>query len=282
MLKIKKVGVIGCGTMGSQYVQVCAQAGYQVRVLEINEDILKKRLSAIRARLDESVEPGKPAGKERSAVLARIKGTIDLKDFSDCDLVVENAPENLDIKKKLFSEMDRICPAHTILATNTSALSIIHMAGQTGRPDKVIGIHGAPLAVSISEIVKTIATRDETLEISKEFVSSLGLTYIVVPDVPGFMTNRVKMPFLLAAVRALEAGLATRDEIDNFFTKGMGFPMGPLADIDRGGLDTVLYLNTAIYEETKDPTYLPPVLLKKMVAAGWLGQKTGKGFYDYK
>jgi 3-hydroxybutyryl-CoA dehydrogenase len=281
-MKIKKIGVIGCGTMGSQYVQVCAQAGYRVVVLEINDAILKKKLSIVHSRLDESFGQGKLSRKDRDSILARIKGTTDLKDFSDCDLIEENAPENLDIKKKLFAALDKICPEHTILATNTSALSIIDMAGQTERPDKVIGIHGAPLAVPISEIVKTIATSDETVETSKKFVNTLGLSFIIVPDVPGFMTNRVKMPFLLSAVRALEAGLATRDEIDTFFTKGMGFPIGPLADIDRGGLDTVLFLNTAIYEETKDTTYLPPVLLKKMVAAGWLGQKSGKGFYEYK
>ena len=272
-MDIKKVGVVGCGLMGSEYVQVFAQAGYEVVVAETNEELLKKGLAVIEARLSR---------KDNEIVLARIKGTTDINDFSDCDLVEECVPEDMALKKKIFAGLDKVCPYHTILATNTSALSVLDMARATGRPDKVLGIHGAPLSVTISEVVKTIVTGDETLGTVKQFVRSLGLRFIIVPDVPGFMTNRVQMPFLLAAIRALEAGIATRDEIDNFFTEGLGHPIGPLAAIDRGGLDTVLFLNTAIYEELKDPAYAPPILLKKMVAAGWLGRKTGRGFYEYK
>jgi 3-hydroxybutyryl-CoA dehydrogenase len=280
-MKIKTVGVVGCGVMGSEYVQVCAQKGYAVSVAEATDKLLKKGIALVESRLAESVSKGELTPKDKRSILARIKGTASLEELSICDLVIEAVTENMDLKKKIFARLDIICPKHTILATNTSVLSIIEMANSTRRPDKVLGIHGSPLHVPISEMIKTLATSDETLEISQEFVRSLGLSFIVVPDVPGFMTNRVWQPFLLSAVRVLEAGISTRDEIDNFFKKGFGLPVGPLEAIDRGGLDTVLLANSAMYEELKDPTYAPPVLLKKMVAAGWLGCKTGKGFYEY-
>jgi 3-hydroxybutyryl-CoA dehydrogenase len=281
-MEIKKVGVVGCGLMGSEYVQVCAQAGYPVVVSEVSVESLNKGLAVVKSRLTESVKEGKLSPQAKDAILGRIKGTTDIRDLADCDLVEECVPDIMEAKKRVFAELDKICPGHAILATNTSVLSIIDMAMATARPDKVLGIHGAPLFVPISEMVKTLVTSDETLATSQEFVRSLGMSFITVPDVPGFMTNRVWQPFLLSAVRVLEAGIASRDDIDTFFTKGFGLPIGPLAALDRGGLDTVLFAMTSLYEELKDPTYAPPVLLKKMVAAGWLGCKTGKGFYEYK
>jgi len=271
-MKIEKVGIAGCGVMGSEYVHVCARAGYAVIFSEIDETSLEKGLDKVASRL---------SSKEDKIILSRIKGTTDSRDFSNCDIVIEAVPENLEIKKRLFAYLDGICPKQAILATNTSVLSVTGMARATTRPEKVLGIHGSPLNVPISEIIKTVLTSDETLKTACNFVNSLGLRTIIVPDVPGFMSNRIWQAFLMAAVRVLEAGISTRDEIDSFFTEGFGLPVGPLQAIDRGGLDTVLFANTALYDELKDPTYKPPEMIKKMVAAGWLGCKTGRGFYEY-
>jgi len=198
--------------------------------------------------------------------------------------MIEVAIENIDLKKKIFAELDKICPKHAILATNTSCLSIIDMAMATTRPDKVLGLHffnPAPV-MQLIEIIKTIATSDDTLEIGKTFGKSLGKTIVVAQDAPGFIVNRLLMPFLLNAIRMLDAGVATRDDIDTAINLGVNHPMGPLALSDLIGLDTVFFIVNSIYEELKDPQYAPPPLLKKMIAAGWLGRKTGKGFYDYK
>jgi 3-hydroxybutyryl-CoA dehydrogenase len=267
--------------MGSECVQACAQAGYPVVVLEVNDELLSKGLAVVDSRLTESVNEGILSPRDKDSILARIKGTTDIRDFSECDLVVENVFEVIEVKKEVFAKLGKICPEHTVFVTNTSVLSIIDIARATGRPEKVLGIHGRLLTVPVSEVIRTLATSEETLEIGKEFAESLGLSYIVVPDVPGFMINRIWTPFMLNAVRVLEAGIATRDDIDYFFTKGFGLREGPLEALDNGGLDSVLSGSTALYEETKDPQYAPPVLLKKMVAAGWLGRKSGKGFYDY-
>jgi 3-hydroxybutyryl-CoA dehydrogenase len=278
---IRKVGVVGCGLMGSECVQACAQAGYQVVVSELSDMLLEKGLSTVNSNLAKSVKEGKMSSDDKNAIQGRISGTTDLSDFFDCDLVVENVFEIIDVKKKVFTELDKICPERTIFVTNTSVLSIIDIAAATNRSDKVLGIHGRLLTVPVSEVIRTLATSQDTLEIAKEFVKSLGLDYVIVPDVPGFMINRIWTPFLLSAVRVLEAGIASRDDIDKFFTKGFGLPMGPLASLDYGGLDSVVAGSNALYEETKDPQYAPPILLKKMVAAGWLGRKSGRGFYQY-
>ena len=283
-MEIKKVGVVGCGTMGNGIVQVCAQSGYSVVVSEINDELLKKGLAAIDSFLAKSVEKGKIAQQDKDATLARIKGTTDMKDFGDCDLVVEAAVENLDLKKKIFAELGKVCPQRAILATNTSCLSVIDIAMETGRPEKVLGLHfmnPVPL-MKLLEIVNTIATSEETLEIGKEFGRSVGKTIVIAKDSPGFIVNYLLMPFLLNAIRMLDAGVATREDIDTAINLGLNHPMGPLALCDHIGIDTVLFVVDAIYEETKDPQFAPPSLLRKMVTAGWLGHKTGKGFYDYK
>ncbi len=283
-MEIKKVGVVGCGQMGGGIVQVCAQSGYPVVVSEIKDELLKKGLAAINASLTRSVEKQKIAPQDKDAALARIKGTVDIKDFADCDLVIEAATENLDLKKKIFSELDKICPQHAILATNTSCLSIIDMAMVTRRPDKVLGLHffnPVPI-MKLLEIVKTITTSNETLETSKEFGKSVGKTIVIAKDTPGFLVNRLVMPFILNAIRMLEAGVATREDIDTAISLGLNHPMGPLALADLIGLDTVHFVASGIYAEFKDPQYVSPTLLTKMVTAGWLGRKTGKGFYEYK
>ena len=283
-MAIKKVGVVGCGSMGSGIAQVCAQSGYSVVVSEINDELLKKGLASIDKFMTAAAEKGKITQQDKDATLARIKGTTDMKDFGDCDLVIEAAMENMDLKKKLFAELDKVCPKHAILATNTSCLSIIDMAMVTSRPDKMLGLHfmnPVPL-MKLLEIVRTIATSDETLETGKAFGASLGKTIVLAKDTPGFLVNFLLIPFLLNAIRMLDTGVANREDIDTSINLGLNHPMGPLTLADLIGLDTILYIAGAIYEETKEQQFAPPSLLKKMVSAGWLGRKTKKGLYDYK
>lgn len=283
-MEIKKVGVVGCGLMGSGIAQVCAQSGYHVVVSEINDELLNRGLALIGTALTKSVDKGRLSQEDKDAIFARIKGTTNTNDFSNCDLAIEAAIENMDLKKKIFAELDKICPRHAILATNTSCMSIIDMAMATTRPDKVLGVHffnPAPV-MKLIEIVRTVATSEETFEIGKNFGQSLGKTVVVAQDAPGFIVNRLMTPFLLNAIRMLETGVATREDIDTAINLGLNHPMGPLALTDLVGLDTVYFISNSIYEEFKDPQFAPPILMKKMIAAGWLGRKTGKGFYEYK
>jgi len=283
-MEIKKVGVVGCGQMGAGITQVCAQAGYQVIVSEINSELLDKGLKSIDSRLSRDVEKGRLSPQDRDSTLNRIKGTTDTKDFADRDLVIEAAMENMDLKKRIFAELDKICPKHAILATNTSCLSIIDMAMVTSRPDKVLGLHFMnPVPVmKLLEIVKTIATSGETLEAGQTFGKSLGKTIVIAQDTPGFIVNCLLIPYLLSAIRMLDAGVATKEDIDTGINLGLNHPMGPLALSDLIGNDVVLFIANGLYDEFKEPQYAPPSLLKKMVTAGWMGRKTGKGFYEYK
>jgi 3-hydroxybutyryl-CoA dehydrogenase len=283
-VEIKKVGVVGCGSMGAGIAQLCAQSGYQVVVSEINDELLKKGLAFIEKTLARSVEKGKLSQADKDAITGRLKGTTSTKDFADCDLVIEAALENLDLKKKIFAELDGICSPNAILATNTSCLSIIEMAMATKRPDKVVGLHffnPAPI-MKLLEIVKTIATSDEVLETSQKFGEKLGKTNVTAQDAPGFIVNRLWLPFLLHSIKLYEDGVASREDIDNAIQLGLGYPMGPLTLADMVGIDIVKFVSDALYEQLKDPRYIVPTLVDKMVAAGWLGRKTGKGFYDYK
>jgi len=283
-MEIKKVGVVGCGQMGGGITQVCAQSGYMVVVLEINDELLKKGLASIDSSLTRSVQKEKITQPYKDATLARIQCTTDTRDFGDCDLVIEAAIENRDLKKMMFGELDKACPQHAILATNTSCLSIIDMAVATKRPDKVLGLHFFnPVPVmKLLEIVRTVATSEETLEASKNFGKSVGKAIVIAQDAPGFIVNRLMVPQLLNAIRMLESGVATREDIDTGMTLGLNHPMGPLALADLVGLDTLLFIANGIYNEFREAQYIAPTLLKKMVTAGWLGRKTGKGFYDYK
>jgi len=216
--------------------------------------------------------------------MGRLKGTTSTKDFADCDLVIEAAIENLELKKKIFAELDGICSPNAILATNTSCLSIIEMAMATKRPDKVLGLHffnPAPI-MKLLEIVRTIATSDEVIETSQKFGEALGKTNVTAQDAPGFIVNRLWLPFLLHSIKLYEDGVASREDIDNAIQLGLGYPMGPLTLADMVGIDVVKFVSDALYEQLKDPRYIVPTLVDKMVAAGWLGRKTGKGFYDYK
>jgi 3-hydroxybutyryl-CoA dehydrogenase len=283
-MEIKRVGVVGCGTMGAGIAQLCAQSGYQVVVSEINEEFLNKGLASIEKTLARLVEKEKITAQDKEATLSRIKGTTKTKDFSECNLMIEVALENLDLKKKIFAELDTVCPKDAILGTNTSCLSIIEMAVATKRPEKVVGLHffnPAPV-MKLLEVVKTIATNEETIETSKKFGQSLGKTTVIAQDKPGFIVNRIWIPYILHAIRLYEEGVASKEDIDNALMLGLNYPMGPLALGDLTGLDVVKFVADALYEQLKDPRYVSPTLLDKMVAAGWLGRKTGKGFYEYK
>ncbi|MFC1908112.1 3-hydroxyacyl-CoA dehydrogenase family protein [Chloroflexota bacterium] len=280
---MKKVGVVGCGTMGTGITQVCAQSGYQVVVSEINDELLNKGLVFINSYLTRSANKGRMTQQEKDSTLARIKGTTNIKDFSDRDMIIEATIENLDLKKKIFAELDKVCPKQAILASNTSCLSIIDMAVMTSRPEKVLGLHffNPVQTMKLLEIVKTVATSDETLETGKNFGKSIDKTTVIAKDTPGFLANRLGIVFLLEAIRMLEAGIGTREDIDTTIKLGYNHPMGPLTLTDLIGLDVALHIANSIYEETKDPKFASPILLKKMVAVGWLGRKTGKGFYEY-
>jgi len=282
-MKVEKIGVVGCGIMGSGIAQNCAQSGYQVVALDVSEEIVNKGLKVISSSLRRSVDKGRISQQDMNAVLGHIKGTTNMNDFAECDLIIEAVIEELEVKKKIFSQLDQICPPHTILATNTSVLSVTDMAAATKRPEQVLGMHFAnPVPVMRSlEMVKTISTSDETVATAKAVGEGLGKKVIVVKDQAGFVANRILTPFLLNAIRMVEAGVP-KEDIDALVTEGLGHPMGPLALLDLIGIDTVFRGTSAIYEELKDPQYNPPTLMRKMVAIGWHGRKTGKGFYEYK
>lgn len=282
-MNIKKVGVIGCGVMGGGIVQLCAQSGYQVTVSEVNTELLNNGLAAINSSLTRGIEKGKITQADRDAALARIKGTINLPDLKDCDLVIEAIIEVLDLKKKVFAELDKICPPDTILTSNTSSLSIIDMAAATRRADKVAGMHffNPVMVMKLLELIRTVATGDETVATIKEFGKSVGKTVVVSKDFPGFLTSRLGIVQGLEAIRMVEGGVGTAEDIDTAMKLGYGLPMGPLELTDLVGLDVRLDVAQYLYEMTKDPKFAPPVLMQKMVVAGWLGRKTGRGFYTY-
>lgn len=282
-MNIRKVGVVGCGLMGSGIAQVAAQSGCETLVSELNQETLDRGLAGIRKQLDRAVEKGRMSAEDREATLGCLQGTISLEDYADCDIVIEAIVENLSEKKVLFKSLDGICKPETILASNTSSIPIIEMASVTGRPDKVVGLHFFnPVPVmKLVEVVRCITTSEETLEAARSFGEFLGKTPIIAKDRPGFIVNTLLVPYLLDAIRLLEAGHATREDIDTGMTLGCGYPMGPLTLLDFVGLDTTYYIAEIMFEEFKDPKYAPPTLLKQMVVAGRHGRKTGRGFYDY-
>lgn len=282
-MEIKRVGVVGCGIMGSGIAEVCARSGYEVVVREVSDELLQKGLERIRKSMAKGVKRGKLTQGEMDAALARIQGTTEMKDFAPCDLVIEAVVEKMEVKKQVFAELDAICPPHAILASNTSSLCITEMASATKRPDKVLGMHffNPPPIMPLLELVRTILTSDETIQIARDFGKSLGKTTVVAKDTPGFIVNLLLVPYLLDAVRALEKGVATKEDIDTAIKLGLNHPMGPLTLLDFIGLDTALYIAEAMYQEFRDPRYAPPPLLRRMVLAGHLGRKSGRGFYEY-
>ena len=283
-MEINKVGVVGCGLMGSGIVETCARAGYDVVVQEVSQELLDRGLGRVQASMQKAVSRNKIEQGQADEALARITGTLTLNDFSGCDLVVEAAVENMAVKKEIFGQLDQILPAHAILASNTSSLCITEMASVTGRGDKVLGIHFFnPVPVMpLIEFVRTILTSDETMEAAHQFGASLGKTMVTAKDTPGFIVNRLLIPYILDAVRVYENGLASREDIDTAIKLGLNHPMGPLTLLDFVGLDTCLFIADAMYQEYKDERYAAPPLLRRMVLAGHLGRKSGKGFYDYR
>jgi 3-hydroxybutyryl-CoA dehydrogenase len=282
-MEIKAVGVVGCGLMGSGIVESCARAGYQVVVREPNETLLAQGLARLKGSLAKAVDRGKLTQADAETALTRIHGTTELEGFASCDLVIEAAVENMTLKKEIFASLDRVCPAHAILASNTSSLCVMEMASVTRRQDKILGMHFFnPVPVmKLLEFVRTIATSEETMEAARQFGASLGKTMITAKDTPGFIVNVLLVPFLLDAVRLLDNGVATKEDIDAGMQLGCNHPMGPLTLADFVGLDTALFIADAMYDEFKDARYAAPPLLRRMVLAGWLGRKTGRGFYTY-
>jgi 3-hydroxybutyryl-CoA dehydrogenase len=282
-MEIKTVGIVGCGLMGSGIAEVCARTGYQVVVREVNEELLQNGLGRIQKSLSKAVARGKATQEQADQAMASIQGTLDLADFSGCDLVVEAAIENMALKKDIFAELDAILPPHAILGSNTSSLCITELASVTKRGDKVLGIHffnPVPI-MPLLEFVRTILTSDETMDTVHQFGASLGKTMVTAKDTPGFIVNRLLIPYLLDAVRVYEDGLASREDIDAAIKLGLNHPMGPLTLLDFVGLDTTLFIADAMYAEYKDSRYAAPPLLRRLVLAGNLGRKAGRGFYDY-
>ena len=283
-VEINKVGVVGCGFMGAGIVQVCAQSGYDVIVIEINKQILSQRIATVEYYLRRGVEKGRISQQDKDSARFRIKGSISLEDLRDRDLVIEVVPEDMKLKKRIFTELDRICPRHTIFCSNTSCLSVTELARATNRPDRVIGTHFlSPVPPSkLLEIVRADTTSEETLAKVKEFGRSLGKEILVARDTPGFIFNYLLLALTGAAVRLLENGVASAEDIDRSMTLGLGHPIGPLALADFNGLDIGYMVSCAMYERSKDPSLTPSTIMKDMVDSGRLGRKTGEGFYKYK
>ena len=281
-MEIKKVGILGVtGTMGRGIAQICAQAGYQVIASSRDEKRLNEALAFLDSTMGRAVERGRLTKEAKDAALARIKGTTDTKDFKDCDLVIEVAAEDLDIKKKTFAELDKICPKTTILATNTSVLSVTEIAKVTNRWDKVVGLHffNPPPVMKLVEIIRAATTSDDTIETAKKFSTSLEKTPVVVSDTAGFIVNRLAVPFMLNAMHMLEDGVASAQDIDTAVKLGLNHPMGPLELADLIGNDIVLDMSEGIHKVIKEDMFIAPPILKKMVKDGKLGRKSGKGFY---
>jgi 3-hydroxybutyryl-CoA dehydrogenase len=282
-MAIERVGVVGCGLMGSGIAEVVAKCGYTVIVREQTPDLLNSGMKRLTDSLDRAVAKGKLAAEDRDAAQARIIGTTDMNAFGECDLVIEAAVENLDLKRKIFAELDSVTPPHAILASNTSSLAVTDMAAATKRPDKVLGLHFMqPVPVMpLLEMVRTFLTSEETFQTAKAFGENLGKTIVVSKDNPGFIVNLLLIPYLLQAIEELEKGVATKEDFDTAIRLGLNHPMGPFTLLDFVGLDTTLFVADAVFDETKDPRFAAPPLLRRMVSAGWLGRKSGRGFYDY-
>jgi 3-hydroxybutyryl-CoA dehydrogenase len=283
-MAITTVGVIGCGLMGSGIAQVSAQAGLTTIVVEANQGLLDKGLGGVTRTLEALVAKAKITAADKDAILGRLRGSTRLEDLRDCDLVVEAITENQPLKNETFARLDAICPPHALLASNTSSCNITAMAAATKRPGKVLGLHffnPVPL-MKLVEVVKTILTDDASVEQAYAWVQAVGKVPVRAKDSTAFIVNRLLVPYLLDAIRVYEGGLASLEDIDQAMKLGCGYPMGPFTLLDLVGLDTTMYVAEVMFEEFREPRYAPPPLLKRMVMAGHLGRKSGRGFYDHR
>jgi 3-hydroxybutyryl-CoA dehydrogenase len=282
-MEIKKVGVVGCGLMGSGIAQVSADSGYETVVHELNDQLLQKGLGAIERFLGKGVKKGKLSEDRKKEILATLRGTTRLEDLKDSDLIIEAIVENVDAKLELYRALDDVTRSEAIFASNTSSLCITQMAAGTRRPQRFVGLHffnPVPL-MKVVEVITTIMTDRNVPEMVTGFARSLGKTPIRAPDRPGFIVNRLLVPYLLDAIRALEEGVGKKEDVDAGMKRGCGYPMGPFELLDFVGLDTTFYIANIMYDEFREKRFAPPPLLRRMVMAGHLGRKSGRGFYDY-
>src|SRR5712692_8705143 len=282
-MKIKNVGGLGCGLMGSGIAQVAAQAGYQTVVREVEQKFLDKGMGGIEKSLGKFVEKGKMTAADRDACMRRLKGTVALEDLADCDIVIEAIIENPQLKKETYAEIDRIVKKDAIFASNTSSLTITELSMATTRPKQFVGLHffnPVPL-MKLVEVVRTILTSDDTFNTAFEFAKSLGKEPVACRDNSGFIVNRLLVPYLLDAIRAYEEGVGSIEDIDKAMQLGCGYPMGPFTLLDFVGLDTTYYISDVMFNEYREKRFASPALLRKMVLAGRFGRKSGAGFYDY-
>jgi 3-hydroxybutyryl-CoA dehydrogenase len=282
-MAIQRVGVVGCGLMGSGIAQVAAQAGFATVVREVSPEVVEKGLKGIEKNLARLVEKGTISEAQKGEIRGRLKGTTAIEDLKNSDVIIEAIIEQLPAKRELFAALDKICPASTVFASNTSSLTITEISTSTKRPDRFVGLHFFnPVPVmKLVEVVRTIATDPGVYEEMVAFGSKLGKTPVRAHDSTGFIVNRLLVPYLLDAIRALEEGVGSIEDIDNSMKLGCGHPMGPLTLLDFVGLDTTYYISQIMYEEFKERRFAAPPLLKRMVLAGWNGRKVGRGFYDY-
>jgi 3-hydroxybutyryl-CoA dehydrogenase len=282
-MDLKKIGVVGLGQMGSGIVQISAAAGYTVIACEEKEELLKKGIGRIENQLNKAIEKGKATEEEKRKIMGNITGTTDLAALAGCDLVIEAITENLDVKIAVFEALDRVCSPATIFASNTSSLSITDMAVTTSRRNQFVGLHffNPVLVMKLVEVVRTIMTDEQTYNTAIGFAQSVGKTIVRAKDSCGFIVNLLLIPYLIDAIRWYENGLATKEDIDNGMKLGCAHPMGPLELSDYIGLDTVLYIGEIMFDEFREARFAPPPLLKRMVKAGYLGRKSGRGFYEY-
>jgi 3-hydroxybutyryl-CoA dehydrogenase len=282
-MSIRTVGVLGCGLMGAGIAQVCAQAGFRTVVREVEQGLLDRGLGRIRKFLDEGVQKGKVTAEARDVALGALSGTTRIDDLRDCDLVIEAIVENRDEKARTYAALETVARPEAIFASNTSSLCITELAAATTRPDRFAGLHFFnPVPVmKLVEVIRALTTSDETYRTVFDLARALGKEPITAPDRPGFIVNRLLVPYLLDAIRAYENGLGTLEDIDQGMTLGCGHPMGPFTLLDFVGLDTTYYIAQIMFDEFKEPAYAPPPLLKRMVLAGRLGRKSGQGFYKY-
>jgi 3-hydroxybutyryl-CoA dehydrogenase len=280
---IRRVGVLGSGQMGSGIAQVAAVAGFEVVARDLEESQLSRGRKAVESSLAKFVEKAKLAPQDRDAALGRLRFTTRIEDLGDSDLVIEAVTENLELKNGQWRALDAVCPAETLFASNTSSLSIMAMAAVTGRPDRFLGLHffnPVPM-MPLVEVVRSIATSPATIAAGTDFVRRLGKEPVAARDSAGFIVNRLLIPYLLDAARAVEQGVASIQDVDNGMKLGCGHPMGPLTLLDFVGLDTAVAVGEILFDEFREPRFAPPPLLRRMVLAGWLGKKSGRGFYDW-